>query len=244
MLTSSNAFPAYPLYKRITPQFMTANTIKVSKSAEVQAEVAYFKAKVSKLQNVDDFFKDSRLLRFALTAYNMEDQLQYPGRIKQIMKGDASNPRSLVRQMTSPGYREINAAFDFFNSGVTKLKSDGFQTEVIARFYSTRGEKTLSDLNPDLADALYFERMIGKAKNGYEVIGDPILFDVVKKAFNLPPMVSGAKIEKLKALVESKLDFTRLNNQPYIKGIAERFLVLKDVETRQNQGGGLIDMFA
>jgi Protein of unknown function (DUF1217) len=244
MLTSSNAFPAYPLYKRLTPQFMQANTAKLSKSAEVQGEIAYFKTKMAKIEKPDDFLKDYRLLRFALTAYNMEDQLQYPARIKQVMKDDATDPRALVRRMTSPGYRDINAAFDFFNSGVTKLKSASFQQELFAKYYSARNEQSLAEMNPDIADALYFERTIGKAKNGYEVIGDPILFSVAKKALNLPPMAGSAKIEKLKALIESKMDFKRLGEPAYVKKLAERFLILQDVETRQNSGGSLIDMFA
>lgn len=244
MLTASNAFPAYPLYKRMTPQFMQANTLKVSKSAEVQAEVTYFKTKVARTDNVDDLLKDTRALRFMLKAYDLEDQLQYPARIKQILKGDPSNPNALVNRMTSAGYRQINAAFDFFNSGMSKLKTESFQAEVVAKYYSARGEQSLSELSPDLADALYFERMIGKARNGYEVIGDPILFDVAKRALNLPPLAGSAKIEKLKALIESKMDFKKLNDVSYVKKLAERFLVLKDVETRQSQGGGLIDIFA
>ncbi len=37
---------------------------------------------------------------------------------------------------------------------------------------------------------------------------------------------------------------TKLNDSKYIKGLIERFLVLKDVETRRNEGGGLVNMFA
>ncbi len=244
MLTASNAFPAYPLYKRLTPEFMTANTIKVSKSADVKGEVAYFKARVARIEKVDDFFKDSRLMRFALTAFNLEDQMQYPARIKQIMKDDAGDPNALVRRMTSPGYREINAAFEFFKKGVTKLKTEAFQTEVIARYYSARNEKAISEMSPDLADALYFERMIGKVRSGYDILGDRILFGVAQKALSLPPAVSGSKIERLKLMIESKLDLTRVNDSKYVKGLVERFLVLRDVEARQSAGGGLINIFA
>jgi hypothetical protein len=244
MFLASNAFPAYPIYKRLTPEYMTANTIKVSKTAEVKNEVAYFKERVARLEKVDDFFKDSRLMRFALIAFNLEDQMQYPARIKQIMKDDADDPRALVRRMTSPGYREINAAFEFFEKGLTKLKGEAFQTEIVARYYSARNEKSISEMSPDLADALYFERMIGKVRSGYDILGDRILFGVAQKALNLPPAVSGSKIERLKIMIESKLDLTRVGDSKYVKGLVERFLVLKDVETRKGAGGSLIDMFA
>jgi hypothetical protein len=244
MFVSSSVLSAYPLYKRLTPEFMAQNTQKVSKSASVQNEVAYFKARVARVETVDDFLKDSRLLRFALKAYNLEDQMEFPARIKQIMKDDATDSRSLVQRMTSPGYREINAAFDFFRKGVTKLKSDAFQQEIVARYYSARNVDTLTEMSPDLADALHFERMIGKAKTGYDILGDRILFGVVLKALNLPPQAGTTKIERLKELIESKLDFSRLNDSKYVRSLVERYLIMKDVESRKNQGGGLLDMFA
>lgn len=244
MFVTSSVLSAYPLYQRLTPEFMAENTKKVSKSASVQNEVAYFKARVARIETVDDFLKDGRLLRFALKAYNLEDQLQYPARIKQIMKDDPTDPRALVQRMTSPGYREINGAFEFFKKGLTKLKSEAFQQEIVARYYAARNVDTLTETSPDLAEALYFERMIGKAKTGYDVLGDRVLFAVVIKALNLPVQAASTQIERLKTLIESKLDFKRLNEPKYVKSLVERYLILKDVESRRNEGGGLIDMFA
>jgi hypothetical protein len=244
MLTGSSTFPALPLYKRLSPDFMLTNTRKLSKSAVVQSEVTYFKTKVARLRSVDEFFKDKRLLRFALKAYNLEDQMQYPARIEQILKGDASDSASIVSRMRNAGYREINAGFDFFKSGLAKLKGESFQQELIGRYYAAENERSLGEMNPNVADVLYFERLIGKVKSGYEILGDPILFNVVKTALNLPPQVSGSKVERLKIMIESKFDMTRVKDSKYIKGIAERFLALKDVETRRAEGGGIIDMFA
>lgn len=244
MLGSSVSISAFAVYKRLTPDFMATSTAKLAKSKSVQSEVDYFKDRVSRLQSVDDVFKDNRLMRFILKAYDLDDQMQYPARIKQIMKDDPTSPTALVRRMTNPGYREINAALDFFKSGLTKLKGEALQKDIITRYQSARNEEQVSQLSPNLEEALYFERKIGKVRNGYEILGDPVLFNVAKTALNLPSFVSASKIERLKDTIESKLDMTKLNDSKYIKGLIERFLVLKDVETRRNEGGGLVDMFA
>jgi hypothetical protein len=244
MFASSVSVPSFAVYKRLTPEFMAASTAKLAKSKSVQSEVEYFKNKVSRLQEVDDVFKDSRLMRFILQSYDLADQIQYPARIKQIMKDDPAASGTLLQRMTSPGYRDINAAMDFFKSGLTKLKSEALQADIIARYQSARNVDQVSQLSPNLEDALYFERKIGKVKNGYEILGDRALFNVARSALNLPPYVSAGNIERLKIMIESKLDMGKLNDSKYVKGLIERFLVLKDIETRQSEGGGLINMFA
>ncbi|CAN1547290.1 Protein of unknown function DUF1217 [Rhabdaerophilaceae bacterium] len=244
MFLASNASNAYPVYRTLTAEVRASGAEKMAKDGVVKADIAYFRAKVAKIATPDEFLKDYRLLKFALAAYNLEDQLQYPARIKAIMKDDPTDPTSLVRRMTSAGYREINAAFDFFSKGVTKLKDASFVDEVVKKFTVSRYEQSLGAINPELSDAVYFERKIGAVRNGYEIIGDPILFDVVKTALSVPGNAVGGKIERLKAWVEKGLDMKRLNEPAYVKKIVERFLVLKDVENRRVSGSGLIDIFA
>ncbi|MCA3664378.1 MAG: hypothetical protein INF06_10995, partial [Methylobacterium sp.] len=60
---------------------MATSTAKLAKSKSVQSEVEYFKNKVARLQEVDDVFKDGRLMRFILQSYDLADQIQYPARI-------------------------------------------------------------------------------------------------------------------------------------------------------------------
>jgi hypothetical protein len=160
------------------------------------------------------------------------------------MKDNPDDPNALVRRMTSAGYREINAAFDFFKSGVAKLKDPEFQKSLIAKYQTQRYEISLGEINPNISDALYFERMIGKAKNGYEVIGDKVLFEVTKTALNMPSGAVSAKIERLRQWIEREMDFTKLDDPAYVKKLSHRFLMLKDVEAHKSTSNGLIDIFA
>lgn len=245
MISSFSTISAYPLFKSLTPTQMEANKAKYAKSAKVQTEVNYFKAKAAKVQTVDELLKDYRALKYMLTAYSMEDQLQYPARIKTILKDNAADSAALVNRMSSAGYREINAAFDFFKKGVANLKDSAFLDKLAKKYSDSAYELSLGDISPDLADAFYFQNKIGAVKNGYEVIGDKVLFSVIKTALNIPNAAAASgKVEKLKAWIERDLDFKRLNDATYIRKLAERFLVLKDVENRKGESSGLIDMFA
>lgn len=244
MFNVSGVISAYPLYRQLTPAYIEQQTSKMAKSATVQREVDYFRQKLEKISTPDEFLKDYRLLKFALTAYGLEDQLEYPARIKQIMKDDPADSKALVNRMTSAGYREINSAFEFFKKGLSKVKDPGFQNTLIEKYNKARYEISLGEINPNISDALYFERMIGKVRNGYEIIGDKVLFNVAKTALNLPPGAVSTKVERLKKLIEEKLDMSKINDPAYIKKLTTRFLVLKDAEAQKGSSNGLIDIFA
>ncbi len=78
MLGSSVSISAFAVYKRLTPDFMATSTAKLAKSKSVQSEVDYFKARVSRLQSVDEVFKDNRLMRFILKPMTLKTSCSIP----------------------------------------------------------------------------------------------------------------------------------------------------------------------
>ncbi len=244
MFSRNLSLSAFPIYQSLTPEVLATNKARYAKSATIASEATYFRAKLATVKTVDEFLNDYRALKFALTAYSMADQMEYPARIKAILKDDKSDRAALVNRMTSPGYKEINAAFNFFKGGIAKLKDAAFVNTLVQKYSDAQYEQSLGTLNTSISDALYFERKIGAAKSGYDIIGDPILFDVVKTALNISSAGTQTKIERLKAWVERDLDMKRLNEPAYVKKIVNRFLVLKDVEQQRSSSNPLLDMFA
>ena len=253
MFSLSSTISAYPVYRQLTPELMSKNSAKYSKSAAVQQDITYFRQKLASVKTPDDFLKDYRLLKFALTSFGLEDQLDYPARIKTIIKDDAKDPKALVNRMTSAAYKEINAAFAFAKTNATtgkveynikKLQDAAFVNDLVEKYKTRAYEQSLGSISPNITEALYFERNIGKVKNAYEIIGDKVLFNVVKTSMGASQAAVGGKIERLKAWIEREIDMKRLNDKAYVKSIAYRFLALKDVEASQGTGSKLIDMFA
>jgi len=99
-------------------------------------------------------------------------------------------------------------------------------------------------MNPTLTDGLYFERKIKSVTSGYQIISDPVLFPVIKTALNIPNAAVTGSIERLNEWIERDFDLTRVNDTKYIRGIVNRFLVLKDVQAKLASGSPLLDIFA
>jgi Protein of unknown function (DUF1217) len=235
---------AFALYKSFTPERLAAGQARYAKSGNVKAEIAYFQSKAASVETVDAFLKDYRLLKFALTAHGMESQLQYPARIKTVLKDDPSSATALVNKMSDTSYRTINAAFDFFKSGVAKLKDPAFVANLVEKYTGATYEQSLGELNPALTDALYFKKKIGAVKNGYEIIGDKTMFNIIRTAFNIPKGAVAGDLALLKAKIEKVVDMTKLGDSAYVNKITERFLVLSDVEQQKSEGNPLLDLLA
>lgn len=234
----------YAIFQSLTPTRMATGVKNIAKSAAVKGDIEYFRTHAPKCKSVEDFLKDYRLLKFALTGYSMEDQMQYPARIKQILKDDPTSRTALVNRMTNAGYKEINKDFDFFKSGTKNLQDPAFINKLVDKYNQAEYEISLGNANPALTDALYFQRKIGAVKNGYEIIGDPVLFSVVKTALRIPQNAVVGDVKRLKAWIETKFDLKKVNDAAYVKKFVGQFLALKDFESQKSQGNGMLDMFA
>jgi hypothetical protein len=229
----SSIFSAFPLYQSLTPERMATDKAKYAKQPNVQNEIAYFRAKVATIETPEAFIKDFRLLKFALSAYSMESQLQYPARIKQILMSDPLDSKALVNKMNDSSYRTLNQAFNFSAGGVENLKNKAFIDSLVTRYTQANYEQSLGEMNPALTDALYFERTIKNVKNGFQIIGDAVLFDVVKIALNIPNAAATGSVDRLKDWIERDFDLSKVADPAYINKMLKRYLVLKDVEQRQ-----------
>jgi hypothetical protein len=238
-------FAGFPLYQRLKPEVLVAEKAKFAERATVQKEIEYFREKVATITTPEEFLKDYRLLKFTLEAYGMSSQLQYPFRIKQIMLSDPLDPKALLNKMSDPSYQELNRGFKFSEMGVERLSDPGFLTFLETKYAESKYEEDLGTMNKDLPNALYFERKIKNAINGFSVIGDPVLFDVVKTVFNIPNSAVVGSVERTREWIDREFDFTKVNDTKYIQNIVQRYLVLKDVAAIQSSGGAtLLDMFA
>jgi Protein of unknown function (DUF1217) len=236
---------AFALFQGMTPSRLAADKLRYAKRGDVQADATYFRAKAATITKPADFIKDYRLLKYALTAYGMESQLQYPARIKTILLDDPNKPTALVNKMSDASYRTINSAFNFAAGGVAKLKDAAFIDSIIQKHNEASYELSLGDANPSISNALYFQRTIGTIKNGYQIIGDPALFDVVKTAFNIPNAAAAGNVASLKTWVEKSFPMSKVSDAAFVKKVIDRYLVLKDVQAQQTDGSNpMLGIFA
>jgi flagellin-like hook-associated protein FlgL len=209
-LSFAPAFPAFRLLEKNQELQME----RFRQTAKVAKEIDYFKKAAAKVKTVDEFFKDRRLVSFALTAYGLESDLKYLGRVRKVMTENPADPNALQNRLLDPRYKEIAKDFSFFALKVGKLKLNFFVSDVIEKYVQNAFEISLGEQNPALREAAYFRRKIGDVKTAYDILGDAVLRSVATATVGLPPEIARQSIEKQARLIDDKIDIKKFQTAP------------------------------
>jgi hypothetical protein len=180
-----------------------------ARQAKVLKDIAYFKEKIAKVETPADIVKDRRLLMFVTSAFGLEGEEKFGGRIRKVLESDLKDPNSFANRTIDPRYKELAAAFKFKEFGTFFLKQNLFVNDIANRYIRNEFEKSLGDKNPALREAEYFLRTIGGVQDTYQILGDKVLRSIVTTALGLPANIAVQSIEKQKALIDAKLDIKK-----------------------------------
>jgi hypothetical protein len=208
----SVSLPAFPTFQRLLRQDNTQALAKFEQRPTVDKEIQYFKDKAPKLTSMDDLFKDQRLLRFIASAYSLDDEIQYPARLRKILESKISDPNSLANRMVDPRYKEMANDLMLGDLGVSVFDISSNVNKVVNRYVQNEYEKDLGKTNPALREASYFLRKIGNIKDSLSILGDGVLRNVVTYTLDLPPQIAFQSIAKQQSLIDARIDVKKFIN--------------------------------
>ncbi|MDM7946570.1 MAG: DUF1217 domain-containing protein [Oceanibaculum nanhaiense] len=228
-MSGVSAALSFQMLQKNTSQQIT----QFGQTAQIMREVDYFKKKAGSLTSMDDLIKDRRLMNFALSAFSLEGEAQYPARLRKVLESDLEDNASLANRLSDNRYREIAAAFDYAKSGMDKLQDASFLEELSQKYVLNEFEKALGNNNPALREATYFLRNIGNVTSPYEILGDSVLRSVVTFTLNLPSQIAVQSVESQARLIEGRLDLDKFKGAESTSAAASTSLRLEDARNDQ-----------
>lgn len=181
-----------------------------TKQSAYQRDLTYFKTHIGKVKSVDAFVHDPQLLKFVLTAFGLQADAQYPGKVAAILNSDLSDRNSYANRLIDPRYQIFAKEFNAHKNGMSKFSDSTVINDIIAKYTTNSYEASLSNVNPALRSAAYFLRNIGKITDAYNILGDAVFRSVVTTALNLPPEIANLPVDDQRKLIMAKLDIKKL----------------------------------
>jgi len=182
-------------------------------SQQIQREIDYFNKNIQKVDDPEEFIKDRRLLNFALSAFQLEGEINNTGRIRRILTEDPEDERALQNRLADPRFAQIAQAFRF-DEGVGKLADGAFIEELTQKFVINEFERALGNQNAALREAAFFLRNIGNVDNELGILGDRVLRNVVTTTLNLPAQIAVQSVETQERLISSRLNIEDFQLNP------------------------------
>lgn len=213
-------------------------------SRKVQAEIEYFRDNIKDITSLDDLFKNYRLFKFILSAFDLESEAQYPGKIRKIIESDMSDPDSLANRFQDPRFQELANAIAYKHVGVEKLKTPVMLEELATRFERLSYERYLDEQAPGVRAALEFERRLPKASKTVQVLADSVLREVITVANQLPKQIAYQDVDAQVTAVEKRFDLQSVkNDQAAIEKLVVRYLTFKSSESTGGPQSYLLNLF-
>lgn len=194
----------------------------------VKTATTYYTTHIGKVQSIDAFVKDYRLLSYALTAYGLGEFAQSPALVKKVLEGGVNDSKSLANTLPNQRWFAFAQAFDFKGKGVTSISTPTAITSTVNLYTEQMLETNQGKKNPGVQLALYFQRMAPNLKNAYQILADKQALSVVQTLYNLSPSMSMMPLETQAALLNKVVDFQDFQDPQKVGTLMQRFTALYD----------------
>lgn len=201
-----------------------ANT---AKQPETQRDIAAFRGAIAKAKTIGEALDNPAVMKVLLTANGLADQIPYAGLAKKVLLSDPDDAKSLVNRLGSARWKSVVQAFDFAKAGIAALKDPALQTRLADGYVEVAWRKGLEKATPGLSDALDFRERAKTFKTAIDILGDPVARRVVTTALGIPQQIAFQELDAQERAVTNRLDLSRLQDQKFVDGLSQRYLLEK-----------------
>lgn len=174
-------------------------------SSPVQArDMDHFRQAIGTVTSAEDLVSDYRLLRVALGAFGLQDDLPNRAFIRTVLAEGVTRDDALANRLADKRYESLSDAFGFGGPLPPKTRLPGFADGILARFQRQEFERAVGDQNEDLRLALSAQRELSDlSARGLSdttawltVLGTPPLRAVFETAFGLPQSIGTLDLDQ------------------------------------------------
>ncbi|HGG06583.1 MAG TPA: DUF1217 domain-containing protein [Aliiroseovarius sp.] len=163
-------------------------------SPVVQRDTEYFAENIGKIDTAEELVSDFRLLKVALGAFGLDDDIGNKFFIQKILEDGSIDPDALANKMSDKRYLEFTKAFGFGDFSTPNTKLSDFANTTLEAYRTRQFEVAVGDRDSDLRLSLGLERDLGTVVDltttddgrWFTIMGNPPLRKIFETALGLP----------------------------------------------------------
>lgn len=230
-----------------------------SRDPELDRNIAAFRERSAGLTDAASFVRDTEVLRVALGAYGLDDELPKRAFIRKVLEEGTLDPRSFANRLVDPAWRKLAGALGFGDLG-PRLNTEAARERMVEAYRVRQFERAVGESDVNIRLALNFRREIATIATDpradrvgwLRILGSEPLRTVVAGALNLPDQVAGLDLDAQRAALEDRAARILGSRSPAIfrdgeivEEVLQRFLLrasLGDGPTRTTPGSTALDL--
>lgn len=211
-------------------------------SPQVRNDRDYMIEKFSQPIAVEDFLKDSRLVRVTMAAFDLSGEEWKKGFIDKVLKEVGDPESTFLARLNNSKYTEFAETLSPESGKITL--SEETLAKLAVRFEANSFELAVGDVDDNMRLSLNYKSEIESiASEGtsdeaiaYRILADVPTFTVVKTALNLPTDISNLSIERQAEIVKNGLQRTlgvsklsEISSPELVEKMIVRFHAMKSI---------------
>ncbi len=164
------------------------------KAPEIRRDTDYFAENIGSITTAQELVSDYRLLKVALGAFGLDDDIDNRFFIRKILEEGTIDPDSLANKMSDKRYLEFSKAFGFGDFPTPNTQLSDFADSILDAYKTRQFEVAVGEQDNDLRLAMTLERDLSAIldKNTtddgrwFSVMGNPPLRKIFETALGLP----------------------------------------------------------
>lgn len=174
------------------------------KSPEIKRDIDYFNAKIGNVKTADQLVGDRRLLKIALGAFGLDNDLDSKAFIKKILSDGTVKTDALANKLADKAYQRFSAAFGFGDLAVPRTQNSTFAAEITSAYEQRQFESAVGEQDNSLRLALNAQREIpglaakksSEDTKWYTILGNTPMRTVVQAALGLPDSTASLDVDQ------------------------------------------------
>lgn len=163
-------------------------------STEVSRDVSHVRETLGSVLTAEDLVADRQLLKVALGAFGLQDDLNNKAFVQRILEDGTSDPEALSNRLADKRYRAFAEAFGFGEARLPGPLTEGFAEDLIEDYQVRSFEIAVGEQDTTMRLAFTFAREIENIAGDtmtsdgkwFTVMGNPPLREVFETALGLP----------------------------------------------------------
>lgn len=189
----------------------------------VKRDVAAFQAAVASAPDLKTLLANPAARRVLLTANGLGDQADSRALAQAALMSDPAKPDSLADRR----WAAMAQTFQFGAKGLAVLKDPAVVARLADGYAEIQWRKSLDAATPGLSAAMDFRDRAKGVTSALQILGDPVLRDVVTTALGLPKELALQSVEAQERTVSARLEVRRLQEPKFVDQFAQRYLLAK-----------------
>lgn len=223
---------------------MESQTNSFNNVPGIQRDTQYFEQTIGKIDSAEALVADRRLLRVALGAFGLSEDIDNKYFIRKILEDGTLNDDALANRLSDTRYKDLSSAFGFGDFDTPSTKISTFGSEITDAYRARQFEVAVGDQDESLRLALNARRELAElgestaSENAkwFLVMGSPPLRKVFETALGLSSSFSQLDIDRQLELFKERSNsqfgaetVSQFTDPATRESLVERYLVMAQI---------------